>query len=143
METIKELSVKLVPAGAKLVRVQEFPELNAALATYADDGNAYNISIQRPKVPASLQEIAAAGEMTAAKLATGSTQMEVIGADYEQTVIVRASGLTITVSRTGSLPAKAQPSDSARVTAEKLSTRLAAVADTDYLESQVPLEITH
>lgn len=138
VDTVIELAEQLVPAGAKLVDAQEYADLNAAMATYVLNNDAFSVSIQRPEVPASIDEMAAGGEVSSSELATGSTQVEIIGADYEQTVIVRKSGLTITISRTGLAPAKAEASPLAKSSVEGLSTRLAAVVDTDALEQRVP-----
>ncbi|WP_431826460.1 hypothetical protein [Microbacterium algeriense] len=132
------IASEVLPPGSEQSSAQEYPELHAAMAIYVNGDDAYTLSIQRPEHPASVEEMSAVGTATSTILASGSQQLSIVGPDFEQAVIVRESGLTITVSRTGTASVSARASTEARSSVGSLAESLTAAADSEEIEAKVP-----
>ncbi|WP_334148608.1 hypothetical protein [Microbacterium sp.] len=132
------IAAEVLPVGAEQSSAQEYPELHAAMAMYVSGNDAYTLSIQRPEHPASVEEMSAGGTASSTILASGSERLSIIGPDFEQAVIVRESGLTITISRTGTSSVAAKADAQARSTVDSLAESLTAAVDSDEIEANIP-----
>lgn len=138
LTVLADIASEVLHPGAEQSSAREYPELHAAMAMFVVGDNAYALSIQRPDPPASVDEMSAAGTATSTTLASGSEQLRIVGPDFEQAVVVRESGQTITVSRTGTAPVSSKASAGARSSISSLAESLVTAADSDEIEATAP-----
>jgi hypothetical protein len=131
LDAARVVAAKLVPKGSLEAAAIAFPDAKAASVTLTTPGGeTYQISIQRLPRTITVGELTGPNRGDLSKLSTGSQLLEISGSGFAQAVLVRSSGLAITVTALSmGLDADADP--------VKLGQVVADIADADELERLV------